>query len=257
MSSIYLTALPAMLIVGALVWALSVLINNVSIVDSLWSLLFLIAASVFLASSEVLSERSLIVFTLVTIWSLRLSLHITIRNWGEGEDYRYQAIRAKNEPGFVLKSLYLVFGLQVVLAWIISAPLLPGASSLSPLGWIDAFAVSLWIVGFVFESVGDLQLTKFKADSNNLGNVLNTGLWRYTRHPNYFGDFCVWWAFWLFALSTGAWWTVFAPILMSLLLLKVSGVAMLEKTIGERRPEYNDYTRHTNAFFPGPSRARN
>ena len=254
--TIYLTALAAILAVAALAWVVSVLIENVSFVDSLWSLFFLLAAVVFAVELESLSTRSVLVLALVAIWALRLSLHITVRNWGEPEDYRYQAIRANNEPGFVVKSLYIVFGLQGLLAWIVAAPLLPAMAAGPALGLLDYIAVALWLFGFFFEAVGDYQLSRFKTDPDSSGRVLNTGLWRYTRHPNYFGEFCIWWAFWLFAVSAGAWWTVFSPLLMSFLLLRVSGVAMLEKTIEERRPEYADYVRSTNAFFPGPVRAR-
>jgi steroid 5-alpha reductase family enzyme len=123
------------------------------------------------------------------------------------------------------------------------------------LGWLDALGLSLWLLGMFFEVVGDAQLARFKADPDNRGKVLNSGLWRYTRHPNYFGEFTLWWGFFCFALAAGGWWTVASPLLMSFLLLKVSGVAMLEKDIGERRPAYADYIRNTNAFFPGPPRS--
>ena len=253
--NIYMLTLGVILFVGVIAWAVSVVIKDVSFVDSLWSLFFLIAAVVFAASVDTLSLRGVVVLALVAIWSLRLSLYITIRNWGEPEDYRYQTIRANNSPGFAIKSLYIVFGLQGVLAWIIATPLMPAITSMAPLGALDVLAVALWLVGFVVEAGGDHQLRKFKQDAANKGKVLDTGLWRYTRHPNYFGEFCMWWAFWLFAASAGAWWTVFAPLLISFLLLNVSGVAMLEKTIGERRPKYAEYIRRTNAFFPGPRRS--
>ena len=254
--TLYLIALAAILLVGALAWVVSILVEDVSFVDSLWSLFFLLAAIVFAVGAEGLSDRGLLVLGLVTVWAVRLSLHITVRNWGEPEDYRYQAIRASNDPGFVVKSLYIVFGLQGFLAWLVAAPLLPAIDSSMPLGVLDAAAALLFMVGFVFEAVGDWQLSRFKADPANQGRVLDTGLWQYTRHPNYFGDFCIWWAFWLFAAASGAWWTVFSPLIMSFLLLRVSGVAMLEKTIQDRRPEYADYIRNTNAFFPGPRRGR-
>lgn len=252
--TVYLIALGAILAVAALAWVVSVLIENVSFVDSLWSLFFLLAAIVFAVELESFSTRSALVLALVAIWALRLSLHIAVRNRGEPEDHRYQTIRANNEPGFVVKSLYIVFGLQGVLAWIIAAPLLPAMASTAGLGALDYIAVALWLFGFFFEAVGDYQLSRFKADPDSSGRVLSTGLWRYTRHPNYFGEFCIWWAFWLFAVAAGAWWTVFSPLLMGFLLLRVSGVAMLERTIEERRPEYTEYVRSTNAFFPGPAR---
>jgi steroid 5-alpha reductase family enzyme len=247
----YLFALALILGVGVAAWAVSVAIRNVAFVDSLWSLFFLIAAVTFAAAAWPLSARGLLVTVLVAIWALRLSIYITARNWGKPEDYRYQKIRANNEPGFAFKSVYIVFGLQGVLAWFIAMPLLPAIMNPGDIGALEIAAGALWLLGFVFEAGGDYQLARFKSDPSNKGRVLNTGLWRYTRHPNYFGDFCVWWAFFLFAVAAGGWWTVLSPVLMSLLLLKVSGVALLEKTITERRPEYADYIRRTNSFFPG------
>jgi len=248
-------ALLAVLVIAFFSWVISVFKKDVSFVDSLWSLFFVVVAVVIATSMESLSDRGLLVLALVTIWALRLSVYITARNWGEAEDYRYQTIRAKNEPGFTFKSLYIVFVLQGVLAWIISMPLLPAIASSSALNGLDFAAAALWIVGFVFEAGGDYQLARFKRQSDSAGKVLDSGLWRYTRHPNYFGDFCIWWSFYLFAVSAGGWWSIASPILMSLLLLKVSGVAMLEKTIATRRPEYAEYIRRTPAFFPGPRRA--
>ena len=248
---VYFFALVLILSVAIAAWVVSVAIRNVAFVDSLWSLFFLIAAVAFAAAAAPLSARGLLVTTLVAVWALRLSIYITARNWGEPEDYRYQKIRANNEPGFSFKSLYIVFGLQGVLAWIIAMPLMPAIMNAGGIGPIEVLAFALWLVGFVFEAGGDYQLAKFKRDAANKGRVLNSGFWRYTRHPNYFGDFCVWWAFYLFAFSANGWWTLLSPLLMSFLLLKVSGVAMLEKTITDRRPEYAEYIRRTNAFFPG------
>jgi steroid 5-alpha reductase family enzyme len=253
----YVIALLVILAVGVICWLVSILKKDVSFVDSLWSLFFLIAAAVFAVEAGSLSTKGTLVIALVAIWSLRLSIHITARNWGEAEDYRYQSIRANNEPGFAFKSLYIVFGLQGVLAWLIALPLLPAIASKASLNVLDFAALLLWVVGIVFEAGGDYQLARFKARKDSEGQVLNTGLWRYTRHPNYFGDFCIWWSFFLFAVASGGWWSIASPLLMSVLLLKVSGVAMLEKTISERRPEYAEYIRSTNAFFPGPSRAGN
>ncbi len=191
---------------------------------------------------------------LVAVWALRLAIYLALRNWDAPEDHRYRAIRARNEPGFRWKSLYLVFGLQALLAWLISAPLAGAIASAAPLGALDALGAALAAFGIVFEATGDAQLARFKADPASAGKVMDRGLWRYTRHPNYFGEFCVAWGFWLLAAAGGAWWTLFAPLLMTLLLLRVSGVALLEKDIGERRPAYRDYVARTNAFFPGPPR---
>ena len=129
-----------------------------------------------------------------------------------------------------------------------------GISSAAPVGMMDILGAALAIFGIAFESLADAQLAQFKADAANAGRVMDRGLWRYSRHPNYFGEFCVWWGFYVIALGAGGWWTVFSPLLMTLLLLRVTGVALLEKDIGERRPAYRDYIARTNAFFPGPSK---
>jgi len=253
----YMIALFAILGVGIASWLFSVMKKDVSFVDSLWSLFFLLAAAVFAMEAQPLSVRGTLVLVLVAVWALRLSIYITARNWGQPEDYRYQSIRTNNEPGFAFKSLYIVFGLQGILAWLIALPLLPAIMSNAALGSVDLVAAALWVVGFAFEAGGDYQLARFKARRDNKGRVLDTGLWRYSRHPNYFGDFCIWWSFYLFAVAAGGWWSIASPLLMSFLLLKVSGVVMLEKTIGDRRPEYAEYTRRTTKFFPGPQRAGN
>jgi len=252
--STWLNALALLLGFGVLGWVISLLKNDVSIVDSMWSIMFLIAAASYVMTLDVTGPRATLILILVTIWSLRLAGHIFWRNLGEAEDYRYQKIRRNNSPNFAFKSLYIVFGLQAALAWLISLPLLAAIGGNNPMGILDLAALILWTVGFVFESLGDLQLVRFRADPKNKGQVLNSGLWSLTRHPNYFGDFCIWWGFYLFALSAGGWWSLGAPLLMSFLLLKVSGVAMLEKDIGTRRPQYADYIRRTNAFFPGPQK---
>jgi len=140
--------------------------------------------------------------------------------------------------------------LQAALAWIISLPLLGAINSAKSMLWLDWLGAALWLLGFLWESTGDWQLARFKAQASNKGKVMDKGLWRFSRHPNYFGEFCIWWGFYLLALSAGAWWSLPAPLLMTFMLLKVSGVALLEKDIGERRPDYADYVKHTNAFLP-------
>ncbi|MGI9221027.1 MAG: DUF1295 domain-containing protein [Woeseiaceae bacterium] len=252
---LYLQALILVSIAAVLPWIYSIIRKDVSIVDSLWSLFFLMIAAIYALSTQTLAERGWLVFALVAVWSLRLSAYITVRNHGEPEDYRYQTIRANNEPAFWFKSFYIVFLLQSTLAWIISLPLLAAITSRAELGLLDAVALLLFAIGLVFEAGGDYQLSRFKANPANAGKVLNTGLWQFTRHPNYFGNACIWWSFYLFAASSGAWWSIIAPLLMTFLLLKVSGVAMLERTIVDRRPEYAEYIQQTNAFFPGPKRS--
>ncbi|HPF27096.1 MAG TPA: DUF1295 domain-containing protein [Steroidobacteraceae bacterium] len=250
----YLLCLLVLLVAATLTWAISVPLKNVAIVDVLWGILFLLAGLTFALTVTTPGPRVALVLGLLAVWSLRLALHIAIRSWGHGEDRRYQAIRARNEPNFAAKSLYLVFWLQAGLAWIISLPLLGAIASATPLFWLDYVGAALWLVGFVFEAGGDWQLTRFKSQPANKGKVMDQGLWRYTRHPNYFGDFCIWWGFYVFALAAGAWWALPGPLLMSLLLMRVSGVTLLEKNISERRPGYEEYVRRTNAFFPGPRR---
>ena len=249
---LWLEALPVLLGAASLTWVYSLLKRNVTIVDTLWSLLFVIAATVYVASVESPSQRAWLVLGLVGMWGARLATYLAWRNRGHEEDRRYQAIRRRNEPHFALKSLWLIFGFQAVLAWIISLPLAGAVAGDAPLGLLDWLGVALWAIGLYFEAVGDWQLARFKADRANAGRVMDRGLWRYTRHPNYFGDFCVWWGLYLLALSAGAWWTVVGPLIMSFLLLRFSGVRLLERDIGERRPAYAEYVRRTNAFFPGP-----
>jgi len=253
-TDLWLAALPFLLGAAALTWVVSVVKRNVTIVDTLWSLLFVIAAAVYVASADVPSPRAWLVLVLVSLWGLRLAAYLAWRNRGHEEDRRYQAIRQRNEPNFALKSLWLIFGFQAVLAWIISLPLAGAIAGDAPLGLLDGLGVALWAVGLYFEAAGDWQLARFKADPANTGRVMDRGLWRYTRHPNYFGDFCVWWGLYVVALSAGAWWSIAGPLIMSFLLLRFSGVRLLERDIGERRPAYAEYVRRTNAFFPGPRR---
>ena len=246
----------ALVAVGAAVgWLWSVFRKDVSLVDSLWSLMFVLLAGVYAHHAGPLTPRGALVLALTVIWAVRLSAYISWRNWGEPEDRRYQAIRRRNQPHFAIKSLVMVFGLQALLAWVISLPLLGSISSLAPWGPWDAGGLLLWMVGMVFEAGGDWQLARFKSVARHHDQVMDQGLWRYTRHPNYFGDFCVWWGFYLMALSAGAWWSAAGPLLMSLLLMRVSGVTLLEKSIGKRRPAYDEYVRRTNAFFPGPRKS--
>jgi steroid 5-alpha reductase family enzyme len=246
--------LPVLLAAATFTWLLSIPLRNASIVDSLWSLMFFAAGVMYGLGADPRAPRLSFELWLLVLWAARLSFYITKRNFGKGEDHRYQAIRARNEPGFTWKSLYLVFWLQALLAWIISLPILGAFASNRPLGVLDYAGSALWLVGFVFEAGGDWQLARFKKNPANAGAVMNRGLWRYTRHPNYFGEFCIWWGFFLIALSAGAWWAIAGPLLISFLLLKVSGVTLLEKDIGNRRPQYADYVLKTNAFFPGPPR---
>jgi steroid 5-alpha reductase family enzyme len=250
-ASVYAQGLAAVAGAAFCTWLLSLYKRNVAIVDGLWSLLFLLAACTYARGAPRLGARAILLLVLVTVWALRLSLYICRRNWGHGEDRRYQAIRARNEPYFALKSLYLVFGLQAVLAWIVSLPLLAAILGAGALGILDYAGAALWLLGFSFEALADRQLARFRLDPANRGRVMDRGLWRYTRHPNYFGEFSLWWGFYLIAAAAGAWWSIAGPLVMSVLLLRVSGVTLLEQNIEQRRPAYAGYIRRTNAFFPG------
>lgn len=248
----YLIGLGVILTVATGCWLISLHKRDVSIVDSLWSLMFLFAAVTYAITLPAAGPRTTLVLLLVALWALRLSAYITWRNRGEGEDRRYRKIRADNEPNFELKSLFIVFLLQGVIAWVVSLPLLAAQASAAPLGVLDYAGIALWIIGMIFEAGGDFQLARFKADPDSRGKVMDRGLWRYTRHPNYFGNACLWWGFGLIALAAGAWWALVSPVVMTFLLLKVSGVSLLEQDIGERRPKYADYVARTSAFFPLP-----
>ncbi|MFO1355376.1 MAG: DUF1295 domain-containing protein [Gammaproteobacteria bacterium] len=247
-----LSGLCAILPLMFIAWLISVWRRNVAIVDVFWGLAVAGAGFGWLMASGTRSTRAQLVMVLATLWALRLAVHILWRGWGQPEDRRYRNIRARNEPSFALKSLYLVFALQAILAWVVALPLYGAVRSTVPLGILDLLGVALWVVGFAFEAVADWQLAAFQRRNGSSDSVLDLGLWRYSRHPNYFGEFCSWWGMWLLALSGGAWWSIAGPALLTFLLLRVSGVALTEKDIAERRPAYLDYRRRTSAFVPRP-----
>jgi steroid 5-alpha reductase family enzyme len=247
-----ITAAVAIGILMLLTWVVSVVVDDASIVDIIWGFGFVVATwAAFIAAPET-TDRGLFVAILVTVWGLRLTGYLAWRNIGKGEDKRYQQMRKRNPDSFWIVSLYKVFGLQAVLMWIVAVPAVVSQVSEGSLFWLDFAGAGLWLIGVFFETVGDIQLARFKARPDSKGKVMDRGLWRYTRHPNYFGDFCVWWGIYLVAAAGGAWWAVFSPIVMSALLIRYSGAGLLEKTITKRRPGYEEYVEKTNAFFPGP-----
>ncbi len=255
MSSTWQTAfLGLALIVAAncMLWLISLRLRDSSIVDPFWGMGFTLLAWTAYFRQPPGSTQSLILCGLVTAWGLRLSLYLLWRNFGHAEDSRYASMRHYHGERYWWVSLFTVFLLQAVILWIVALPILMTSIDASrPFGnaW-DVCGVALWCIGLFFESVGDWQLARFKSIPANQGQVLNRGLWRYTRHPNYFGDFCVWWGIYLISASSGAWWTIISPLTMSVLLMRISGVTLLESKIEERRPEYANYRRTTNAFFP-------
>lgn len=236
-------------------WVAGLLKRDVGVVDALWGPAVAGTGVVYLVAAPGAGARGALAVALAAAWALRLSAHVAVRNHGRPEDRRYREIRARNEPGFAWKSLYLVFGLQAVLAWIVGLPLYGAATSTAPPGALDALGVALFAFGLAFESVADWQLLRFQRQGGAERGVMDRGLWRYSRHPNYFGESCLWWGLWLLALAGGAWWTAVGPALLTVFLLRVSGVALTEKDIAGRRPAYVDYVRRTSAFVPRPPRA--
>lgn len=251
-------------VVMVTVWLVSLRLRDVSIVDIAWGLGFVaVAWSSFLLTAGAAAEQSgsyparWLLPVLTTVWGCRLSGYLAWRNLGRPEDKRYARMRDRRGVSFWWRSLYIVFLLQGGIMWVVSLPLQVGVASATP-GWSvwHAIGIALWSIGLFFEAVGDWQLAAFKNNPDNGGKVLDTGLWRYTRHPNYFGDFCIWWGLFLVAFSgQDVWWTIVSPLMMSGFLMRVSGVTLLEQTLKREKPGYKEYQRRTNAFFPWPPRS--
>ncbi len=235
-----------------LLWLLSLKTRDVGIIDVFWAPGFFIVAAVGAWASGPPQPRTILILFLTALWALRLATHLLRRWLGEPhEDRRYAEMRQSG--GFWWKSLFKVFWLQTVVLWVVAWPLQTAiAHGAVPLGPLDIAGGLIALAGIAIEAVADIQLTRFKSDPANHGKVLDTGIWNWSRHPNYFGNATMWWGFYLIAVSAGAWWTMFAPILMTFSLLKVSGVSLLEKDITERRPAYADYIMRTSAFIPRP-----
>jgi len=241
------------LILVTLLWVWSVFIKNVSIVDIFWGLGFVIVNAFYVFMSGELNTRKILILGLVSIWGLRLAIYLAYRNIGKGEDFRYQEFRRNYGPKrYWWFSFFQTFLLQGALIMIVSLPLLGINSSTSSgdLKMLDYIGIIVWLIGFTFEAAGDFQLARFKRAIGNKGKVLNTGFWKYTRHPNYFGDSAVWWAYAIFSISAGSYWQIIGSIVMTLLIIKISGVALLEKTLNDTKPKYREYIKKTNSFFP-------
>ncbi|MFH0843240.1 MAG: DUF1295 domain-containing protein [Bacteroidota bacterium] len=250
---IWFQALMVIMIMMTLLWIVSVFIRNVSIVDLFWGFGFVVAAWFYYFYGEGHETRKLIVSVLVSVWGLRLSGYLALRNYSKGEDFRYKKFRQNyGEKRYWWISFFQTFLLQGVLMWLISAPLLGAQHSGAerPFNFFDAIGMFFWITGFLFEAGGDWQLARFKANPVNRGKVLDSGFWRYTRHPNYFGDSSVWWGYGFFCLAAGSWLPALGSVLMTLLIIQVSGVALLEKSLKEQKPQYRDYIEKTSAFLP-------
>ncbi len=233
-------------------WLVSLPLENAGIVDIFWGPGFILVGAYYaMTVSGAPTLRGLLVLGLVTVWGLRLALHIGIRNVGAGEDFRYRKWREEAGANFWWVSLLKVFLLQAVVLWIVSSPMLlaqlGGGESMIAL---DALGLALWGFGFLFETVADWQLLRFKKKSATAGRVMRSGLWSVSRHPNYFGEAVLWWGIGLLALPTGGWLSFIGPLMITFMLLKVSGVVMLDAALVERRPEYADYISTVPAFVP-------
>lgn len=250
---IYFQALLVIMTMMTILWLVSIVIRNVSIVDLFWGFGFVLTTAFYFIKTEGDDPRKIIVMILVSIWGLRLSVYLAMRNIGKGEDFRYAQFRRNyGEKRYWWVSFFQTFLLQGVLMWLISAPLL-GAQFYGrniSINFLDYLAIALWVIGFIFEAGGDYQLARFKSDISNKGKVLNTGFWHYTRHPNYFGDSAVWWGFGLLCLAAGSYIPILGSVLMTALIIKVSGVALLEKSLKEQKPQYREYIEKTSAFLP-------
>jgi len=230
---------------------LSLVKKRNDIADLAWGLGFVLMAWTSFLLGSVQGPRGLLVGLLVSIWGIRLAWHIHARNKGRTEDYRYAKWREEWGKWFFVRSYLQVYLLQGALLFLIVLPVLLINNSFGTgLNYLDFVGVAVWLVGFIFESVGDLQLSRFIKDPNNKGKLMQSGLWRYTRHPNYFGEVTQWWGIWLIAISaTNGWLGIIGPLTITVLILKVSGIPMLEKKMAEN-PEFAEYKRRTRMFVP-------
>src|SRR5579875_2687795 len=246
----------ALVVVHAVTFVIGRRIGRYNVVDVAWGIGFIAVAAVaaVVGGGDVI--RRWLLLALVAIWGLRLSWHMYRKSAGKGEDPRYaDLLGAEPSVGRVLRKVFLLQGFAT---WFVSLPLQASAvagPTSRRLLVVTVVGVLLWAVGLVVEAVGDRQLRVFKADPAHRGMVMDRGLWAWTRHPNYFGDACVWWGLWLVALMAGGtWWTAVAPLTMTILLVRVSGKALLERDIESRRPGYAEYVRSTSSFWPRPPR---
>ena len=250
---IYIQGLVVIMILMTLLWMISVIKTNASIVDPFWGVTYVLATIWYYFQIGGSEPRKLIVLTLLILWGIRLSIFLGWRNAGKEEDFRYQQFRKDyGEKRYWWVSFFQVFLLQGILAWLISSPLLAAIyyTGSENLGILDFIAIFIWIIGFMFEAGGDWQMARFKTKPENKGKVLNKGFWKYTRHPNYFGDAAIWWAFGLFGIASGSYVTFLSSIFMTFLLIRVSGVRLLERTLKVKKPAYRDYMEKTSAFLP-------
>jgi steroid 5-alpha reductase family enzyme len=248
--------LAAIVALFTILWIVSLVVRNSSIVDMWWGPGILVIGLAYFLTTDGAQSRGRMVVSLLALWAIRLAWHIGARNIGHGEDFRYAKWRRERGASWWWYSYFKVFILQSVIAWIISMPLYYAMAPATPERFtpLDFAGAIVFAIGFFFEAIGDEQLRRFKADGANKGKVMDTGLWRYTRHPNYFGEAVLWWGFGLFALSTGHYMGLIGPAIMTWLLIRVSGVSLLEQTLKTTKPGYAEYIRRTSSFVPMPPR---
>lgn len=253
MITLFLQAALLIFILVTLLWIWSIFITNVSIVDIFWGFGYVVVNTFYVFMSGEISPRKLLILVLVGVWGLRLTIYLALRNIGKGEDFRYQKFRQYYGVNrYWWYSFFQTFLLQGALIMIVSLPLLgiSNNNNIEKLKILDYIGLLIWLIGFTFEAGGDFQLSQFKRNSKNKGKVLNTGFWKYTRHPNYFGDSAVWWSYAFFSIAAGSYWQIIGSIIMTLLIIKISGVSLLEKTLNKSKPQYKAYINKTNSFFP-------
>ena len=259
-AAVVAVAAAAEVVVFAVAFAWSRVAGKVCVVDVMWPASFVVVAVATLVASRHLhaggTTVQLVVLAMVAAWGGRLAVHLYLRQRGGPEDRRYEAILRRASPGKeVVFSVVAVFIPQAVLALVVSLPVSAAMVGATPIRWVAILGVAVFLVGLGFESVGDAQLAAFLADPASDGKVLDTGLWAWTRHPNYFGDAAVWWGIWLVAAATGLGVaTVIGPIMMTVLLTSVSGRPLLEKSMSKRREGFDAYVARTSSFFPRPPR---
>ncbi|NCW35662.1 MAG: DUF1295 domain-containing protein [Methylophilaceae bacterium] len=246
---IFLNALFINLLFAYFGWLLSLKKNNVTHVDTMWSLFFVLNALYFYSVFPA-SLRSSLIILLVLFWGVRLAIYLTYRNWGKPEDTRYLKIRQNNEPHFRYKSAYIIFGFQAILAWIVGSILFIAIENNHPITWLDNLGFIVILFGIAYESIADYQLMQFKNDIKNRGKLLQSGLWKLSRHPNYFGEILVWWGFFITTLTTGFHYNLIAPLLMTFLILRFSGVTLLEANLTSKFDEYDNYQKKVNTIIP-------
>lgn len=259
---IYWMNLILLIVAASILWLFSLRSKNVNAVDVAWGMGFVgVAWLTWIYASNQRDAavgaigrwREGVILAMLTLWGVRLSVYLAWRNWGKPEDRRYAAMRSYWGERFSVRSFFTVFVLQAVLIWFISLTIQVGLQGRAT-SWILIIVGGLiWLVGWLFETIGDWQLAVFKRDPTNKGKVMDRGLWRYTRHPNYFGDFLVWWGIFLVTAQPDSWWwTISGPALMSFLLIRVSGVRLLESSLNQRVEGYAEYVRRTSSFIPWP-----